>query len=285
MNASTSDLRLPNFLFIGPDKSGSTWLHATLSGHPSVYLAPEKDLYFFDKYFDRGFRWYARHFERALVSHEIVGEVCHSYLYSEDAASRIARTLPDVRVMVCLRDPVELALSEYLHERKHGLVRVDLATALRTMPGWVADLEYWRPLEPYRELLGRDRIFLALFDDLRDDPQAFIDSLTDWLGIARMTLTPAERRPRRVASEARLPRVARVVKAAAVVARDHELETLVGRVKNSAIVQRALYRPLGDRAPFVPPADRDWIRGRLADDIRACDAEYGLRLMERWGWG
>ena len=46
--------RLPNFIYIGPDKAGSSWLHEMLIGHPEVYLTPAKDLYFFDRYYDRG---------------------------------------------------------------------------------------------------------------------------------------------------------------------------------------------------------------------------------------
>jgi hypothetical protein len=46
--------RLPNFLHIGPGKSGSSWLHETLALHPEVYLSEAKDLYFFSRYYDRG---------------------------------------------------------------------------------------------------------------------------------------------------------------------------------------------------------------------------------------
>ncbi len=96
--------RLPNFLYVGPDKAGSSWLHEVLLKHPDVYLTPAKDLYFFDRYYDRGTDWYAAQF-RDAGDQRIVGEVCQDYLFHPDAAARIDETLGPVKVMVSLRDP------------------------------------------------------------------------------------------------------------------------------------------------------------------------------------
>ena len=114
-------MRPPNFLHLGPGKSGSTWLHEVLVLHPDVFLTEAKDLYFFSRYFDRGPEWYLAHFKDA--THEsVVGEVCPDYLAEPMAARRIYDTLgPDVRLMVSLRDPVERAFSSYLYAAKHGL--------------------------------------------------------------------------------------------------------------------------------------------------------------------
>ena len=77
--------RLPNFLYVGPDKAGSSWLHEMLLKHPDVYLTPAKDLYFFDRYYDRGPAWYAAQFRDAR-EREVVGEVCQDYLFHPEAA-------------------------------------------------------------------------------------------------------------------------------------------------------------------------------------------------------
>ena len=51
---------LPNLVYIGPDKAGSTWLFGLLNRHPDVFMTPAKDLYFFDRYYDKGIEWYAK---------------------------------------------------------------------------------------------------------------------------------------------------------------------------------------------------------------------------------
>src|SRR4028119_313721 len=116
----TSHARLPNFLYIGPDKAGSSWLHERLSLHPDIFLSPAKDLYYFDRYFERGPEWYAQFFRHA-TDEAIVGEVCQDYLFHPAAPERIASQLVEPRLMVTLRDPVERAFSSYLYARKHGL--------------------------------------------------------------------------------------------------------------------------------------------------------------------
>ena len=84
-----SDL-LPNFLHVGPSKSGSTWLHEVLIGHPEVYLTQAKDLYFFNRYYDRGPGWYRAQFRSAQREHKIIGEVCPDYLSCAEAPERFS---------------------------------------------------------------------------------------------------------------------------------------------------------------------------------------------------
>lgn len=277
--------RLPNFLFIGPDKAGSTWLDAVLRTHPQVYVPVAKDIYFFDRYYDRGLSWYARHFRKAHAGHQVVAEICHDYLFDPTAAERIAEVLPDVRVMVCVREPVARAFSSFLHMRgRHGLVRSDFETALRDVHELIDHGAYHRHLEPYRTLLGRDRIFIAVFDDFQQDPQHFLDDLTDWLGLQRLQLAADQLERKREASAARIRPVAYLVKRAALVARDLRLDGLIGKVKGSPLVQRLLYKPMGEDRPVPSEAATQRIKTELADDLARFDATYRLSLADRWSW-
>jgi len=64
--------RLPNFLYIGTSKAGSTWIYDVLNRHPDIYMAPGKGLYFFSRHYERGLEWYASHFLGA-ASERIIG--------------------------------------------------------------------------------------------------------------------------------------------------------------------------------------------------------------------
>ena len=70
---SPAAVRLPNFLYIGTSKAGSTWIYHVLAEHPQVFIAPAKGVYFFDAHFDRGLDWYGDHFRKAR-DEMIVGE-------------------------------------------------------------------------------------------------------------------------------------------------------------------------------------------------------------------
>jgi hypothetical protein len=275
--------RLPNFLYVGPDKAGSSWLHEMLLKHPDVYLSPAKDLYFFDRYYERGTDWYASRF-RGARTEEIVGEVCQDYLFHPEAAARIHETLGPIRIMVSLRDPVERAWSSYLYMRKHGIGPETFAEALCSRPELLDHGRYATALDRFLELFPRQMVHVALFDNLTVDPQGFMDAVTDFLDLQPLRLTESDLAPRLPAARARSIRLASVTRKSADWVREHDGATLVGRVKRSPVVQRALYQPLDRR--LVRPAAEDvlTVRTALGPEIDALERNFGFQLRESWGW-
>ena len=275
--------RLPNFLYVGPDKAGSSWLHEVLLKHPDVYLTPAKDLYFFDRYYERGPAWYAAQF-RDVGDQKIVGEVCQDYLFHPEAATRIHETLGPVRVMVSLRDPVERAWSSYLYMRKHGIGPDTFAEALRTRPELLEHGRYATGLDRFLTRWPRELVHVALFDDLTQDPQHYLDDVTDFLRIDRLPLAEQDLVARLPAAKARSVLVAAAARRGADWVREHDGARIVGRVKRSSLVQRALYRPI-DRAAVRPaPDDVITVRTALASEVDTLEQTFGLRLRESWGW-
>ncbi|QIG44385.1 sulfotransferase [Nocardioides anomalus] len=276
--------RLPNFLYIGPDKAGSSWLHETLLRHPDVYLTPAKDLYFFDRYYDRGTDWYAEQFRDAR-GESVVGEVCQDYLFHPQAADRIRATLgPSVRFMVSLRDPVERAWSSYLYAQKHGMWLEPFSDALERRPELLGHGRYATGLERFLEHYPRELVHVAVFDDLGRDPQGFLDAVTDFLDIDPLPLSEEERRAKLTAAKARSVRAANLARRGADWLREHDGARIVGHVKRSPLVHRVLYRPL-DRSS-VRPEERDVVavRTALAPEVERLEDRLGLSLREAWGW-
>ena len=126
---ATSPLRmLPDFLVVGAQRSGTTSMFKTLVQHPQVarpFL--RKGVHFFDKRFEQGLDWYRGHFPvvatsrlRRLGTRPLTGESSPYYMFHPLAGQRIARSLPDVRLIVLLRDPVERAHSAHAHELARG---------------------------------------------------------------------------------------------------------------------------------------------------------------------
>lgn len=277
--------RTPNFLHVGPGKAGSTWVHEALSTHPDAYLSEAKDIYFFSRFYDRGLPWYLAHFKNANDNATVVGEVCPGYLWFPEAAPRMRACLGDeLRIMMTLRDPVTRAFSAYLYEQKNGLTGTTFSQALDAFPEFIDEGRYRTHLERYLTEFGPERIHVTLFDDLSADPQSFFDDVTDWLGLTRRTLEPEMLKPQLPASRARSALVARCVKGTAEFTRRRNGAQLVGRIKRSAAVQRALYQPLGNRAPQVPRTEAARIQETLEDEIVGLEAMFGIPLRARWGW-
>lgn len=276
---------LPNFIYLGPSKAGSTWLHEVLVAHPHVYMTDAKDLYFFDRYFDRGLDWYRSHFQDAGPEHRMIGEVCQEYLSCPEAAQRMHDCLgEDLRLMVTIREPAARAFSGYLYMRKHGVFDGSFREALETRPGMLDHSRYASLLSRYVEHFGRDAIYCGVFDDLQADPQAFINNLLVWFGVDPMVFGESALAARLPASRARSVPIARLVKHGANWARQRNATTLIGRVKRSAAVQRVLYKPLDVDAPRLSEADAQWVRERLAPEIAQVEQMFGLDLRRRWNW-
>lgn len=275
--------RLPNFLYIGPDKAGSTWLHEVLVNHPEIYLTPAKDLYYFDRYYSRGVEWYQRHFAEVTDQH-VVGEICQDYLSCAEAPARIAETLGSPKMMVTLRDPVERAHSSYLYMRKHGEGPGTFSEALRTKPSLLEHGRYGTQLKRYADMFGQDGLHVAVFDDLREDPQSFVDSVLGWLGVSPRVLREEDLERRLPASKARLVPAAWVVRQGANVVRALDGAKLVGHIKRSPRVHRLLYKPVPAAARQISDEDASFIRQRLRPEVDLVEELFELDLRVRWGW-
>ena len=108
--------RLPDFLIIGAKKCGTTWLRVMLSRHPDVAVPSTGELHFFNdpNRFDRGADWYADQFPD-LEAGAVCGESTPNYFDTIDVAARVRSVVPEVRLVVVFRDPVERAISAYRH--------------------------------------------------------------------------------------------------------------------------------------------------------------------------
>jgi hypothetical protein len=103
---------LPTFLIIGAPKAGTTSLAAYLDAHPEIFIAPEKEVHFFNEHYDRGVEWYQSRFEGAEGC-RAVGEATPMYMYRDVALERMTALLPDAKLIAVLRNPIDRAYSHY----------------------------------------------------------------------------------------------------------------------------------------------------------------------------
>jgi len=110
---STSHWRkLPDFIIIGTQKGGTTSLFYYLYQHPELSFSHKKEIYFFNLFFNEGLAWYKSHFPFRTNS-KITGEATPSYMFHPKAAERVKSILPNVKLIVLLRNPIDRAYSGY----------------------------------------------------------------------------------------------------------------------------------------------------------------------------
>jgi hypothetical protein len=160
-------MTLPTFVGIGVPRAGTTWLHALLEGHPDVFVpTARKEIRFFDRHYDRGLSWYEGFFPPAgsAGAYRSIGEISPQYFYCDECASRIASTLPDVRLLLMLRHPVDRAYSNYGFVVQRRNYRGTFEEFLATRPRAV-DMGFYGPhLRTYLSLFHPSRILPLVFE-------------------------------------------------------------------------------------------------------------------------
>jgi len=141
----TAGLRLlPSYLIIGAQRAGTTSLHRYLVQHPAVRtMLRTKGVHFFDTNYGRGIDWYASRFPTRLYGwyvrrrHSVelrTGEASPYYVFHPQVPYRVARHLPDVKLILLLRDPVVRAYSHYQHEVARGFETLSFEEAIQAEP-------------------------------------------------------------------------------------------------------------------------------------------------------
>ncbi len=266
---------LPDFLYIGPDKSGSTWMYRMLQKHPECFVPRVKDIYFFDRYYERGLDWYASFFRDAPAEARAIGELSHDYLFSAHAVARIRRDLPRVKLFTSLRNPVERSFSQYLYMVRSGMTRGPFEEAVRQYPEIIDNSMYYKHLVRYMESFEPSRLAVFLFDELVADPRGFGRRMFEYLGLEADVELDFDNRVL-PASRPRSVWMARLAKDGANWTRRLGVPGLVGAVKGSAAA-RWLYTPY--QASDKPSLSPD-TRCRLLNIFRP-DLERLETLIER----
>lgn len=119
----------PDFLIIGPPKCASTSLHFYLGQHPEIYMSQVKETNFFTEDFHKGLDFYSKYFEQA-GNKKAIGEATPSYSFLPFAADRIKQTFPDIKIILCFRNPMERAFSNWLMLWDAGVEQVSFRNAI-----------------------------------------------------------------------------------------------------------------------------------------------------------
>jgi len=127
---ATARLRQPpDFVVIGAQRGGTTSLYRYLTGHPEVGGALRKEVHFFDQNYEKGVDWYLAHFPLRGEA-RLVGEASPFYLVHPEVPGRMRATVPGVKLIALLRNPVERAYSQYQLNVRRGLEPFSFAEAI-----------------------------------------------------------------------------------------------------------------------------------------------------------
>jgi hypothetical protein len=176
----------PTFVGIGAQKCASSWLYDILADHPEVCVSEKKELDYFTHYYDNGELWYEAQFPEKPTANA-VGEISPSYFHEISAVNRVKRYLPNARILVSLRNPIERALSQHRHLVRIGVLNgpdYSFETGLDTNPSYIEQGLYATHLSRWLAEFGQDQIMIILMDDIRADAASVASQVYQFLGIS-----------------------------------------------------------------------------------------------------
>ncbi len=193
---------MPKFIGIGAPRCGTRWIAKCLSEHPQIALPPE-EVYFFTtrrvvhSHWSKGLEWYSGLFEKCVGPGITTwGEITPVYLFDDDTPGLMHDSVPDAKLICCLRDQSERAYSWYrLFLRVNpDLFKTDYSfKKFLTYHTEVYGREgfYLEHLERYLSLYSRESILILLYDDLETDPGSYINRLFRFLEVDPSVIVPS----------------------------------------------------------------------------------------------
>lgn len=194
---------LPNFLGIGSQRCGTTWLDAILRMHPQVIMPSSvKEVHYFDReiiYHD--FNWYLRQFsisakELPKESPFAIGELTPEYILLGDRQVRqIRRLLPELKILLVIRNPISRTwslLKRFVDQDERYSVD-HLVKHYVERRKWSYYNDYLRALSIWGSVFGPEAIHVELYDDLESQPDKFIARIFSHLGVDSSWVPSEER--------------------------------------------------------------------------------------------
>lgn len=176
-----------DFVGIGVQKAGTSWLYKFLSVHPEIQSAIDdnsKELNFFNFNYLKGYHWYHARFQS--LGEKVTGEFSPNYFVDENISKRIYKYNPDIKIIVSFRDPVARAISQHKHElRRNRLPKhlYDFDKALESNPTYIEQGLYATKLKNYLNIFEQKNIHVVLFEDIKSKPTEVLHDLYDFIGV------------------------------------------------------------------------------------------------------
>lgn len=224
--AFTSYFRiLPDFIIIGAEKCGTTSLYDYLIKHPSIISSNTKEVHYFDTNYS-GLWWYRSHFPtifqkillKIFEKKVVTGEATPYYMFHPLVPQRIFQDLPNVKLIVIIRDPVERSYSQYQDNLRKNQEELSFEDAIQNennrLKGekekiiknpkynstaywaysYLAKGRYAEQFKKWFSLFPREQFLILYTSKLQTEPQQVLNEVFAFLGISNQKIIVDEKK-------------------------------------------------------------------------------------------
>jgi Sulfotransferase domain len=291
-------MRQPDFFVVGAAKSGTTALWTFFQQHPDIFVTNEishKELsYYSDEYGIDDNEKYLKYFRNAK-DHQLIGEVCHTYLTSKISAEWIKREVPNAKIIILLRNPIDRAISLYnwmvmdgyedlnsfekaLHREKliaEGAYDTSkLLHKFHQNYNYFSSGLYYKQVKRYYDIFEKENILVIEYSDFRNNYEDKLKSIFEFLKVKNVSI----------------PRTLNINKSKRV--KFIKLQYWVRKISMSKFRNRPIVKRLisfnfkyniSNKAPKkMSKATRELLKKKYVDDINSLSRLTGINFNEKW---
>lgn len=183
--------KFPDFLVIGAQKAGTTWLYSNLKQHTDLFLSEKKEIHYFDWNFYRSIKWYLRHFKNA--GDKIKGEVTPAYsTLDKTRIKHIYRCNPELKIIFIVRNPIERAWSHALNNYCVGmnipfdqLTTDDFKWHFNSYASVIRG-DYKNTIENWTSVFPEKQFFICFHEEVKSNPEQLLNEVFNFLSVRKI---------------------------------------------------------------------------------------------------
>lgn len=172
---------LLDFVIIGAQKAATTFLQRCLAEHPKVFMPKDETPFFESPLYELNNITFLENIFKGKEN-KLKGIKRPSYLGKPEVPARIINHLPEAKIIVVLRNPVERVKAAYFHYIKYGfLPPIDINNGIHLLfdPHFISKYQraseiiefgfYYKYLSKYEYFVNKGHLLVLLFDDIKKD--------------------------------------------------------------------------------------------------------------------
>ncbi len=175
-----------DFIVIGAARAASTWFYQCLKEHPEICFSQKKETYLFDqnRYVLEKSDYFNKYFSHCCGG-QVKGTASLSYLTDSQTSFLLKKEFSSLKIIACLRNPIERAYSHYWLYKTVGKIGKDVSfkEALANDPRYLSMGFYCEGLKKYYQAFGQENVLTLIYEDIKKDPSAVIKKVYRFLGV------------------------------------------------------------------------------------------------------
>lgn len=267
----------PFALAMGPQRAGTSWLDRYLRQRDDICMpADVKEIFFFDRHFERGVGFYQKHFKPS-TNDKILMEISTTSFDHDQSPERVFETFGKNILLLCpLRHPIIRSYSLYLHYVRYGIVYGSLEQACKQNPQILQSSRYAENVKRWLQFFDKDQLHIVFQEDLEEDQDKYVHQICDILGLPYMS-PPDEVSDRfNTTTYSGSSTIAGVAQRGADILRKYRLYFVINLAKKMGLKTLIFGKENKDaQKKTIPEQDRIWLEEQLKGEVEKLEELIG----------